>query len=76
MSVLPQALLKPGITDGGLKASLAKYGQPPGGSADPGFKRVLHFRSMPPGFASFKGFDAKADWDTFEEDLRRIPAMW
>lgn len=39
-------------------------------------RKIVHFKSMPGGSASFGGFDTELAWKDFEEDMRRIPAMW
>lgn len=39
-------------------------------------RKIVHFKSMPGGSASFGGFDTEESWKKFEEDMRRIPAMW
>ncbi len=59
-------LLPRGVTAGDARTLLASLSD----------RRHLRFRSMPPGAASFGGFEEPAEARSFEEKIRQVPAMW
>jgi hypothetical protein len=58
--------LFPGIKEKDVKALLKPFES----------RKIIHFKSMPGGAASFGGFDLEETWKVFQEDMMRIPAMW
>lgn len=58
--------LFPGIKEKDVKALLKPFES----------RKIVHFKSMPGGSASFGGFDLEETWKVFQEDMMRIPAMW